>query len=61
VAEYQKELENMSIEELKLTLRHVESRSHFKPRKLEIGDDGALLLDPDNPHDREWYTNDEDY
>lgn len=51
----------MSIEELKLALRDVESKSHFKPRKLENGEDGALLLDPNNPHDREWYENDEDY
>lgn len=61
MADYKKELEEMSIEELKLVLKDVESRSQFKPRKLENGEDGALLLDPTNPHDREWYESDEDY
>lgn len=61
MADYKKDLEEMSIEELKLALRDVESKSHIKPRKLGTGEDGALLLDPKNPHDREWYENDENY
>ncbi|MEG0291017.1 MAG: hypothetical protein RR941_06345 [Erysipelotrichaceae bacterium] len=61
MADYNKDLAEMSIEELKLILHDVQSKSPFKSRKLAAGEDGALLLDPNNPHDREWYENDEDY
>lgn len=30
-------------------------------QKLENDENGNLLLDPQNPHHREWYENDEDY
>ena len=30
-------------------------------QKLESDENGNLLLDPQNPHHRAWYENDEDY
>ncbi|WP_107942670.1 hypothetical protein [Metasolibacillus fluoroglycofenilyticus] len=57
----QKRYEDMSIEELKQAIREMENKMGYTPRKLKTGEDGALLLDPNNPHDREWYENDEDY
>ncbi|MEC1177249.1 hypothetical protein P9B03_02030 [Metasolibacillus meyeri] len=53
--------EDMSIEELKQALKDAEKRSGYQYRKLPTGEDGAILLDPNNPHDREWYENDADY
>lgn len=56
-----KKLEDMSVEELKEELTRVNKLTNFKPKKRELGEDGAILLDPNDPHDREWYENDEDY
>ncbi|MCT6922830.1 hypothetical protein [Metasolibacillus sp.] len=53
--------EDMSIEELKQAIGKIEGKMGYTPRKLETSKDGALLLDPNNPHDREWFDNDEDY
>lgn len=51
----------MGINELLIELGKINKKSEFVPRKLEIGEDGALLLDPSNPYHREWYENDEGY
>lgn len=59
--ELAKELEGLSVEELWARLRALEKKMGFKPKKREIGADGAILLDPNDPNDREWYENDEDY
>lgn len=44
-----------------LLQRMSEHNKKVKIRKLESDDQGRLLLDPTNPHDREWYFNDEAY
>lgn len=54
-----KQYEEMSIEELKVAL--FKMQKGLKPIKYPIGTDSAILLDPNNPNDREWYENDEDY
>lgn len=56
-----KKLEDMSIEELKKELVRMNKLSKFKSLKHQVGKDGALLLDPNDSNDREWYENDEDY
>ena len=56
-----KESEEMSIEELIAALKQIEKQTDLKPKKYPIGANGAILLDPNNPNDREWYENDEDY
>jgi hypothetical protein len=33
----------------------------FPPQKLETDEHGRLLLDPNNPHHRAWYENDDEY
>jgi len=55
----QKRLEDMSIEELQKKLSE-EIRKN-PPRKMESTEDGTIILDPNNPQDREWYENDEAY
>lgn len=42
-------------------LAEVHNQSGFKARKIEVDKDGAMLLDPNNPNDVEWYENDEAY
>lgn len=54
-----KQYEEMSIEELKAVL--FKMQKNLKPIKYPAGVDGVILLDPNNPNDREWYENDEDY
>lgn len=61
VSRPKKKLEEMTIEELKKELGKINKLSKFKPKKYEVGKDGALLLDPNDPNDKEWYENDEDY
>lgn len=56
-----KKLEEMSIEELKTELAKLNKLTNFKPKKREAGEDGAIILEPNDPHDREWFKNDEDY
>lgn len=53
-----KKLEEMSIEELKEELARVNKKSGFKPRKLKVSENGAFVLDMNNPHDREWWEDD---
>lgn len=31
------------------------------PQKLESDENGNLLLDPENPHHRNWFENDEEF
>jgi len=54
-----KPYEEMSIEELKTVF--FKMQRDLKPKKYPTGADGAILQDPNNPYDREWYENDEDY
>lgn len=54
-----KQYEEMSIEELKAVF--FKMQKDLKPIKYPTGADGAILLDSNNPNDREWYENDEDY
>ena len=44
-----------------LLQRMSEHNKKMKIRKLENDEQGRLLLDPNNPHDREWYFNDDAY
>mgnify|MGYP001474743621 CR=1 FL=1 len=56
-----KKLEDMTIDELQKELSRINKLSKFKAKEYEVGENGALLLNPDDPNDREWYENDEDY
>lgn len=47
-----------SVEELLFEIHELEKSSKIKPRKLE-SKDGIFLLDRNNPHDVEWYEDDE--
>lgn len=42
-------------------LAKVNKRTGFKARKIEVDSEGAMVLDANNPVDREWYENDEAY
>lgn len=59
--EIAKEYEGLSLEQLWEKLREARRVAGYKPKQREIGEDGALLLDPNDPNDREWYENDDDY
>lgn len=50
----------MKRDDLYRQIHDLESRSKHKPRKLE-SKDGVFLLDQNNPHDVEWFENDEEY
>lgn len=52
-------LENMSREEL-LRLMCKLLRED-PPKKSKVSANGAILLDKNDPYDREWYENDEAY
>lgn len=54
-----KDKQERSIEEL--LQRISESNKKVKIRKLENDEQGRLLLDWNNPHDREWFENDDAY
>lgn len=56
-----KPYEEMSIEELQKELSRQTKKDGLRARKLKSDDDGALILNPNNPEDVEWYENDEDY
>lgn len=49
-----------TIEELLLDLHELEKSSKTKTRTLS-SENGIFLLDKNNPHDVEWYENDEAY
>jgi hypothetical protein len=55
----EKSLDEMTIEELERKLHKINQGVKF--RKLNAGEDGALLLNPHDPKDREWYENDGEY
>ena len=52
-----KQLESMTVDELSSCVGKLLSDSPVQT----VGKDGAILLDPNNPNDREWFENDEDY
>lgn len=52
-----KELEDMTLEELKLEMAKVNRKVGFKPRK-SIVRNGAFILNPNIPADREWLEDD---
>lgn len=52
-----KQLESMTVDELSRCVGKLLSDSPVRT----LGKDGAILLDPNNPNDRDWYENDEDY
>ena len=54
-----KDKQERTIEEL--LQRMSENNKKVNIRKLESDDQGRLLLDWNNPRDREWYFNDEAY
>jgi hypothetical protein len=47
-----------SIKELYLELHELEKNSKIKPRILP-SENGVFLLDSNNPHDVEWYEDDD--
>lgn len=51
-------LEEMTINELKMEISRLDRESGFKPKKREVGANGAILLDPKDPSDREWFSDD---
>lgn len=48
----------MNNEELKRELATLNKMVGFKPNKREVSEDGALLLDPNNPRDVDWFADD---
>lgn len=55
------DLENKTIEELLEMVSELYENESFKPRKTQSDQYGNILLDSNNPNDRVWYENDEDY
>ena len=51
------QLESMTVDELSRCVGKLLSDSPVQT----VGKDGAILLDPNNPNDQEWFENDEDY
>jgi hypothetical protein len=56
-----KKLEDMSIDELKKEMSRVHKKTKFNPKKVDSDEDGVILLNPNNPSDKEWYENDEEH
>lgn len=52
------QLEGMTIDELLMCVGKLLSDY---PVQRAVRKDGVILLDPNNPNDREWYENDEAY
>lgn len=52
---------NKSIEDLLKKAEKENKKTGIKPRKFERTEDGKLILDPNNPFDKDWYENDEAY
>lgn len=40
-------------------LAAVNKKTGFKAREIEVDSEGAMILDAKNPHDREWWNDDE--
>lgn len=51
------QLERMTVDELLNCVGKLFSNSQVR----SVGKNGAILLDPNNPNDRDWYANDQDY
>lgn len=47
-----------TIEELMMQLAEVNKRTGFQAREIEVDAEGAMILDANNPHDREWWKDD---
>ena len=56
----EKKLEDMTTEELLKVHFDLLKKLEFTPKKLNIGPDGTILLDPTDEDDRAWYGNDEE-
>lgn len=54
----EKNYNDMSVEDLLVEVSKMHRKR--KPKKAK-GENGAIILDPDNKNDREWYENDKDY
>lgn len=55
----EKNLETMSVDELLDMYGRMNRLVKLKPKKRETGaDDGALLLNPDDPRDQIWFEDD---
>lgn len=50
--------EDMTIEELKKEIARLDRESGFVPKKRETGPNGGILLDMNDPADREWFSDD---
>lgn len=53
-----KSLDEMTIGELKKEYFRLNDELGVKPKEREIGRSGAILLDPNDPSDREWFSDD---
>lgn len=53
-----KRLEDMNLKELESEFSRVVKDVKFREMQIE---DGVIILDPNDPNDREWYENDESY
>lgn len=53
-----KDYNDMSVEELLVEVSKIHKKK--KPKKAKV-ENGAIILDPNDKNDREWYENDEDY
>jgi len=52
---------NKQLDEVMSELAEVNKRTGFKAREIEVDSEGCMILDANNPADREWYDNDEAY
>lgn len=50
-----------SVDELLKAFGEINRRTGFQARKLPVDENGAILLNPKNPNDVEWYENDAAY
>lgn len=51
--------ENKTDEELMLEISRFTRELSVKPRKIKVDENGCLLLDPNNPLDRDWFEGEE--
>ena len=56
-----KDLENWSIEELRIEWSRIYKELNVQPRKVKVDENGTILLDQNDKNDWEWYENDEAY
>jgi len=46
------------LEESMMKLAEVNKRTGFKARQIEVDAEGTMILDANNPRDREWWNDD---